>query len=367
MADLGATEVIAHTAASPRIVDFRVAHPLTFNTPPMIHLTKIVAAILVLLAIALGGYAWMLSRQAPPPTKTVAAPTAAPTKARETTTYPVVVASKPLLAGQVIAAEALRIERLPINPAGAFQTTADAVGRVPVLNLGEGTPLQEGQLVSGLALRVAEGERAVAVKADEVMGVGNKVQPGDFVDVFVMFKSDGKDIDRSQARLLLARKRVLAFGSASVDGMQPKGADGKAGTAQPPAQRTEAARTAVLAVAVDEINRLTLGESSGRLLLALRNPTDTAEPDPKLFAELPTALTIAPAKPGEPRRAPLGGLDKAQAGLTAMDFVSGNVAEGSRRPHAAARSPSPGNSGLPARGGTEVEVIRGERSETVRY
>lgn len=333
----------------------------------MIHLTKIVAAILVLLALALGGYAWMLSRQAPPPAKTAAAPTTAPAKAQEAATYAVVVASKPLPAGQAIAADAVRIERLPINPAGAFQTTADAVGRVPVLDLGEGTPLQEGQLVSGLALRVAEGERAVAVKADEVMGVGNKVQPGDFVDVFVMLKSDSKDIDRSQARLLLARKRVLAFGSASVDGLPPKGADGKAGSAQPQAQRTEAARTAVLAVAVEDINRLTIGESSGRLLLALRNPTDTAEPDPTLFAELPTAL-----QPGGARRAALAGLDKAQAGLTAVDFVAGGTADGSRRANAVARNAPAANAaargGAPAaRGGAEVEVIRGERSETMRY
>jgi pilus assembly protein CpaB len=334
----------------------------------MIHLTKIVAAILVLLAIALGGYAWMLSRQAPAPVAAAAAP--APVKAQEAASYAVVVASKPLPAGQVIGADALRIERLPINPTGAFQTTADAVGRVPVLDLGVGTPLQEGQLVSGLALRVGQGERAVAVRADEVMGVGNKVQPGDFVDVFVMFKSDGKDIDRSQARLLLARKRVLAFGSASVDGLPPKGTDGKA-TAQPPAQRTEAARTAVLAVGIEDINRLTLGESSGRLLLALRNPVDTAEPDPKLFAELPTALQPTSSRPGEPRRAPLEGMDKAQAGLTAVDFVSGSAADGSRRVNPATRPAAPGNSGsrtgLPARGGTEVEVIRGERSETVRY
>jgi len=337
----------------------------------MIHLTKIVAAILVLLAIALGGYAWMLSRQAPP-AKAAIAPVAAPAKAPVVMTYAVVVASKPLPAGQAISADAIRVERLPINPAGAFQETADAIGRVPVMDLGEGTPLLQGQLVSGLALRVAEGERAVAVKADELMGVGNKVQPGDFVDVFVMFKSDNKDVDRSQARLLLARKRVLAFGSASVDGLPPKGADGKAGTAQPQAQRTEAARTAVLAVAVDEINRLTVGESSGRLLLALRNPTDSAEPDPKLFAELPTALQPAPAKPGAPRRAPLEGLDKAQAGLTAVDFVSGGTTDNTRRANAVARNAPAGNaisrSGPPtARGGNEVEVIRGERSETMRY
>ncbi|MFM9925335.1 Flp pilus assembly protein CpaB [Variovorax sp. H27-G14] len=336
----------------------------------MIHLTKIVAAILVLLAIALGGYAWMLSRQAPTPSQTAVAPAAAPAKTQQAPTYPVVIASKPLVAGQVIPADALRVERLPINPAGAFQATADAVGRVPVMDLGEGSPLLEGQLVSGLALRVADGERAVAIKADEIMGVGNKVQPGDFVDVFVMLKSDGKDIDRSQARLLLARKRVLAFGSASVDGLPPKGADAKAGTTQSQAQRTEIPRTAVLAVTVDEINRLTLGESNGRLLLALRNPTDSAEPDPRLFAELPTALQPSPAKPGEPRRAPLEGLDKAQAGLTAVDFVSGG-GDANRRTNAAPRPAVIGNPGArisPAqRGGTEVEVIRGERSETMRY
>lgn len=337
----------------------------------MIHLTKIVAAILVLLAIALGGYAWMLSRQAPAPAQTAVAASAAPAKAQQAPTYPVVVASKPLPAGQAIPADALRVEHLPINPAGAFQATADAAGRVPVLDLGEGSPLLEGQLVSGLALRVAQGERAVAIKADEIMGVGNKVQPGDFVDVFVMLKSDGKDIDRSQARLLLARKRVLAFGNASVDGLPPKGADGKAGTTQQQAQRTEAPRTAVLAVTVDEINRLTLGESSGRLLLALRNPTDSAEPDPKLFADLPTALQPASAKPGGSRRAPLEGLDKAQAGLTAVDFVSGGAADVNRRTNTGIRTAAPATPGAsvgtPQRGGTEVEVIRGERSETMRY
>ena len=176
----------------------------------MINLTKIVAAILVLLALALGGYAWMLSRQAPAaPPPAAAASGNSPAKAAQVKTFPVVVATKPLPAGLAIPADALRVEQLTINPAGAFQETAPLAGRVPVIDLGEGSPLLEGQLVSGLALRVAEGERAVAVKADEVMGVGNKVQPGDFVDVFLMLKSDSKDIDRSQARLLLSRKRVL--------------------------------------------------------------------------------------------------------------------------------------------------------------
>jgi pilus assembly protein CpaB len=277
-----------------------------------------------------------------------------------------VVAAKPLPAGQAIPADALRVERLTINPAGAFQDVTVATGRVPVLDLAEGTPVMENQLVSGLALRIGEGERAVAVKADEIMGVGNKIQPGDFVDVFITLKSDGKDVDRSQARLLLSRKRVLAFGNASVDGLPSKTGDK---TGQQQAQRVEPARTAVLAVPVDDVNRLTIGDASGRLLLALRNPTDMSEPNPKLFSELPTALQPAQPKAGEPRRAPLEGLDRAQAGLTAADFITGGKGPGLRPQAAEARAATssvPRAAG-PARSGLQVEVIRGERSETVNY
>ncbi|MBB4223598.1 Flp pilus assembly protein CpaB [Variovorax guangxiensis] len=331
----------------------------------MINITKIIAAVLVLLAIALGGYAWMLSRQAPAPAVAAAGPAAEPVKAKEVLVYPVVVAAKPLPAGEAIPADALRVERLTINPTGAFQDVNVAVGRVPVLDLAEGTPVMENQLVSGLAMRIGEGERAVAIKADEVMGVGNKIQPGDFVDVFITLKSDGKDVDRSQARLLLARKRVLAFGNASVDGMASKSPD----KAAQQAQRNDNARTAVLAVPIDEVNRLTIGDAAGRLMLALRNPADKSEPDPRLFADLPTALQPAQPKAGEARRGPLEGLDLAQAGLTAADLVTGGKGP-TVRPLVAEVRPASGGSraARPAHGGgLQVEVIRGGRSETVNY
>ncbi|MET3395051.1 pilus assembly protein CpaB [Variovorax sp. 1140] len=331
----------------------------------MINITKIIAAILVLLAIALGGYAWMLSRQAPAPAMAAAGPAAEPVKAKEVLVYPVVVAAKPLPAGEAIPADALRVERLTINPTGAFQDVNVASGRVPVLDLAEGTPVMENQLVSGLAMRIGEGERAVAIKADEVMGVGNKIQPGDFVDVFITLKSDGKDVDRSQARLLLARKRVLAFGNASVDGMASKSPD----KAVQQAQRNDNARTAVLAVPIDEVNRLTIGDASGRLMLALRNPADKSEPDPRLFAELPTALQPAQPKAGDARRGPLEGLDLAQAGLTTADLVTGGKGPTVRplATEARAVAATPRAARTTRSGGLQVEVIRGDRSETVNY
>lgn len=333
----------------------------------MIHLTKIIAALLVLVALALGVYAWVLSRQPapPPPAVTAAAGVAKEQKAL----FPVVVTARAVPAGEPMAAESLRVEYLPINPAGAFHEVDKAVGGIPVSDLSEGTPVLANQLVTGLALHVVAGERALAVKADEMMGVGNRIRPGDFVDVFFILKSDGKDVDRSQARLLLSRMRVLAFGSASVDGSPSQMAD-KSGAQS---QRNEPARTAVLAVPVAEVNRLTLGEASGRLMLALRNPTDLSEPDPALFAELPTALQPQPLKAGTPPRGPLESIDRAQAGLTTLDLANGGPQAAIRSALPVRNAPSsvpratPSTQAARAPRGADVEFIRGDKRETLSY
>lgn len=323
----------------------------------MIRFSKIIAAVLVLLALLLIGYAWMLSRQ---PTAPAATPQPLARPASTEATFPVVVSTKPLPAGQAIDASALRVAQLTINPGGAFMTVAEVAGRVPVFDMSTGAPLLENQLVSGLSMRLDAGERAIAVKADEVMGVGNNVRPGDFVDVFFALKADGKDVERSQSRLLLSRMRVLAFGSASVDGMPTHG-EGRSG--QKPQVAVQGARTAVLAVPVEDVNRLALGDASGRLLLALRHPNDTAEPDPTLFAELQTAL-----QPQAGQRSPssLAGIDRAQAGLTTQDLASGGGASPARRSSALSLMARPVLAAAPI-AGHEVEIIRGDRRDSVRY
>lgn len=325
----------------------------------MIRFSKIIAAVLVLLALLLVGYAWMLSRQ-PAAAVVVQQPLAQSTATPEAT-FPVVVATKPLPAGQAIEAGALRVAQLTINPGGAFMSVAEVVGRVPVFDLGSGAPLLENQLVSGLSMRLEPGERAVAVKADEVMGVGNNVRPGDFVDVFFALKADGKDVERSQSRLLLSRMRVLAFGNASVDGM-PASAEGR-GSQKPQASSNNPARTAVLAVRVEDVNRLALGETHGRLWLALRHPNDTTEPDPALFAELQTALQ---PQAGQRGRSALTGIDRALAGLTTQDLASGVGASSTRRPSPTGVTARPVLAAVQPVG-QEVEIIRGDRRDTLRY
>lgn len=335
----------------------------------MINLSKIVAAVLVVLAIALGVYAWMLGRK--PPSSAPMASASAPQPARQVT-FPVVFTTKAVQAGQPIPPDSLRIEQLPVNPPDAVREVEKAQGRIPVFDLGAGTPLLENQLVSGLALRVAEGERAVAIKADEMMGVGNKIRPGDFVDVFFVFsRNQSQEIDQGQARLLLARKRVLAFGNASIDGMPSADAQ----NANANGQRAELPRTAVLSVSVDEINKLAVSEGMGRLLLALRNPTDTTLPDANLFAELPTLLPMARAKPGQQAPVPLTDIDKALAGLTVTDFATGGAAPKNVKPPVPApvvaraapvRAPAvPAAARPPTR--NEVELIKGDKRETLSY
>ncbi|QHE86446.1 Flp pilus assembly protein CpaB [Hydrogenophaga sp. BPS33] len=324
----------------------------------MIRFSKIIAVILVLLALVLCAYAWMLSRK---PAPAVVAPPSVAKVAPAEATFPIVVATQPLPAGQAIEASALRVAQLTINPGGAFMSVSEVVGRVPVFDLGTGSPLLENQLVSGLSMRLEAGERAVAVKADEVMGVGNSVRPGDFVDVFFALKADGRDVERSQSRLLLARTRVLAYGSASVDGMPTHG-EGRA-SQKPQAGSGQPARTAVLAVAVEDVNRLALGEAHGRLLLALRHPNDTAEPDPTLFAELQAALQPQAGKRGT---APLSGVDRAVAGLTTQDLASGGSTARSRANFTPSAQARPVRTAAPA-SGHEVEIFRGDRRDTVRY
>ena len=337
----------------------------------MIHFTKIVAALLIVLAVALGGYAAWLSRRPP---ATLPQPSGAAAAAAEVR-YPVVVTRHPVTAGLPLTADALRIAQLPVNPSDALHDVASAVGRVPLSNLGEGTPVMETQLATGLALRLSEGERAVAVKADEVTGVGNRLHPGDYVDVFVLLKTDNREIERSQSRLLLSRLRVLAYGALPIDNGAPPPEGGSQATRSAPTGRVEAARTAVLAVPVADVPRLALGDSQGHLLLALRHPEDMAQPQPDLFAELPVAIQPQGSKAGAPQRVALSAIDRAEAGLAMDDLARGGAAAAPKHDSTAtaiAASMARVPSATPRRGpgpprGTEVEMIRGDKRETLSY
>jgi pilus assembly protein CpaB len=295
------------------------------------NLTKIIAGLLIGIAVLLGIYAWMLGRKPAQP-----APTAI-VQAVPAHSYPLVVAVRALPAGQPIPLDALKVQQTGALPLGAFGDPAAVAGRIPVNAIAAQAPVVETALMSGLADQIAPGERAVSIKVDETNAVGSRLRPGNFVDVFLSLKREGgfgttgSEIAKSQARLLLSRVRVLAFGDATPD---RDGSGGPTGTA---------ARTAVLAVPTAQVDALTLAEASGRLVLALRSPRDEE------IAPQTVAVRAAPALS-----------PSAQA---ALGLVLGDL---SHSDSSAPAAPKPRAPIVPRQGGS-IEVIRGGRAETVAY
>jgi pilus assembly protein CpaB len=304
-----------------------------------LNTTKIAAAALIAAALMLGLYAWALSRhpgQAAPVAK------AAPAQ----TTFPVVVATHPLLAGTAIGTDDLRVVMLPVRPSGAFSDRALVARRVPLSDIGANAPVLEAQLSSGFAEQVAPGERAVAIHVDDASSVGNRVRPGNFVDVFLTLKRDAAaiggnaEIARSQTRLLLSRVRVLAIG-------------GTASGAGTPSQFGALPRTAVLAVPTADVDRLALADSAGHVLLALRNPRDQETIDPHESAAPQGAIRAsAHAMTGSGDAASV----QAAAGVS-LSELSGELAP----PRALARVRADRTYA-----GSGIEVIRGGHAQAVR-
>lgn len=307
------------------------------------NLTKILAGLLVGLAIVLAGLAWMLGSQ---PARPVAAPSPA-ASSQPAQLHAVVVVAQAIAAGQRIGSDDVKLAQLPAPVPGSFAATDDVLGRTTLMPLTPGTPLFEQQLLSGLALQLEPGQRAVAIAIREQMAAGHHVRPGDFVDVYFTLdgKSDQAPVD-AQTRLLLARSRVLAYGAGSVErpplsaaqrqAQQDKESSGsplrRASAGDQAGQRPENVQSAVLAVPLDDVERLTLAEKFGQLTLALRNPDDLSVPDPKLFAALPGALQPVAGRLRKDQT--LEGADRAFAGLRMQDLATGADARNIRKPAA---------------------------------
>ncbi|WP_244830828.1 Flp pilus assembly protein CpaB [Caballeronia sp. TF1N1] len=316
----------------------------------MANVTRTLAVLFFMLAIALGIFAFTLARAPAPLPASANGGAPGPALAVDRKLAPVVIAARDLQPGKPLDAASLTV-RMQAEPAsGVFGDTAALTGRTTRVAVPQGTPLTVETLSSGLADVVEPGERAVAVRVDETNAVGNLVRPGNFVDVFFTLKregggSSGAEVEATQARLLLSKVRVLSVGGASVEGV-----DGKAAGDTNQATRNLNAQTAVLAVRTADVDALTLAESSGRLVLALRNTNDAEMPPPQSWLPLHAAALHADAD-GAARAAAgvsLGALSGARAGREPVT-----------QPRAAGVARAPRSN--------EVEVIRGGRGERTAY
>lgn len=139
-----------------------------------------------------------------------------------------------------------------------------ALGRVTAKSIPKYSPILLSMLASegtpaGMVGRIPPGFRAVSVKTDEVTGVAYQLQPGDWVDVIVVMDvSVGRGKKETIAEVILQHIQIAAIGR----GTQSE-ADSTAG-------RTKPAKSATLLVAEQDVPKLHLAATRGKITLAMR-------------------------------------------------------------------------------------------------
>ncbi|VFR36578.1 Flp pilus assembly protein RcpC/CpaB [plant metagenome] len=313
----------------------------------MSSMTRILAILLVVFAVLLGGFAWFLASRPVTRPQPVAPPPVAQAQP-DTARVPVVVAKKALEAGAPIPADAIEVVQWPVAPATGFTDPGQVRGQFLRLDVAPGEPVLASSLLRGLQEQLHEGERAVTVPIDEVTGAAGRVRPGDWVDVFMTFNQGG-EVGQTQSRLLQPRVRVLAYGERVLGGAEPQAAGRQA------AQQANAApRTALLAVPLVDVNDLILASRNGRLQLVLRPTGDADGTDPALFVEPAAVLSARTGLDASARERLREPANRAYAG-TGLGGIAG-AAPVAARP-----------AGAPRPAGRSVEVLRGNRSENVPY
>jgi len=230
-----------------------------------------------------------------------------PARGAEVATVDVVVAQHPLKLGTLITGDDVQVVRWPAETQvpGTFSKLENVVNRGVIAAVAEHEPLTEAKLAAvgvggGLPPSIPSGMRAISVKVNEVVGVAGFVVPGTRVDVMVTLNGKQQK-DDSVTRVVVSNVQVLTAGT-RYD--QEKA---KEGTPIP-------STVVTLLVTPEDGERIALAAAEGQIMLALRNPLDTA---PTTTSGVRTAgllgqtasppvkpLRSGPARPPQPEVAP---------------------------------------------------------------
>ena len=192
-----------------------------------------------------------------------------PVAAAAVTSVDVVVAQHPLKLGTRVTRDHVKVVKWPVETqiAGAFAKVEDVLDRGVIAAVAVNEPLTVAKLAAleagaGLPPSIPPGMRAVSVKVNEVVGVAGFVVPGTRVDVMVTL-SNRQQSQESVTRIVVSNAQVLTAGT-RYD--QEKA---KEGTPIP-------STVVTLLVTPEDGERIALAASEGQIMLALRNPLDTA-------------------------------------------------------------------------------------------
>lgn len=206
--------------------------------------------------------------------------------------------ARALEAGEVLKADNTELVAWPgSNPIdGAHAGVGDVLGRGVLYPLSKGQPILDRDLSAvgsgtGLASKIPDGMRAVALRSDEVVGVAGFLTPGSHLDVLVTLRTD-----RSPEPLtatVLQDVVVIAAGQQ----IEPD-----------PTGKPSAATVVTLLLTPEEAERAVLASTQGAIHFVLRNGGDTGrmQDAPILLSDLSGQPAPAAAvRPAAPISAPL--------------------------------------------------------------
>jgi pilus assembly protein CpaB len=204
----------------------------------------------------------------------------------------VVVVNKDLDIGTPLSAEHLVLTEWPRKsiPKGAFHEIETLKDRTASTKLWTGAPVLASHLAPpgsgvGMVAAITPGMRAMAVRVDEVSGVGGFILPNTYVDVI----SVNDDRKKRSVDTLLKRIRVLAIAQETFT------EDGK----------PKIVKTVTLELDPKDAEKLALQMHDGNIHLALLNPLEeiAPEPEPPVVVQRPAPVRTV-RRPPPPRPAP---------------------------------------------------------------
>ena len=193
--------------------------------------------------------------------------------------------SRPLQAGEVLRPDNTELVTWPATAPidGAFGRTADVMGRENLYPLAKGQPVLDGQLSAagsgtGLASKIPDGLRAVALRSDEVVGVAGFVVPGSHLDVLVTYQAGGTP--EPLTATVLQDVVVLAAGHQ----VEPD-----------PTGKTSDVTIVTLLLTPEQSKRAVLASTQGAIHFVLRNGGDSSvsSDPPIVLSQLGTRLLPA--------------------------------------------------------------------------
>jgi len=177
-----------------------------------------------------------------------------------------VAASRAVQAGEVLQASDTEPVAWPGNVPieGAVAQASAAVGREALFPLAKGQPILDSHLSAagagvGLANKIPDGMRAVALRSDEVVGVAGFLLPGSHLDVLVTYHSDASS--QPVTAIVLQDAVVLAAGHQ----LEPD-----------PMGKTADAAVVTLLLTPEQAVRAVLASTQGAIHFVLRNGADSS-------------------------------------------------------------------------------------------